>query len=651
LAENASDGIFIALGDGGYAYANRHASEITGYSISELLKTTIKDLAHPDELDKVKEIHRTIIEGKPFKSSYETMILRKDGTAVPLEVTSARTKWYNQPADIVIIRDIRERKRIEGILQESKAMLEAVIESIPFDVFALDHNNRYILQNSICKKNWGDLIGKSPEDIAVDKPTKDLWIENNRRAFSGETVTDEVVYKRLNGEKSYCFNIITPIRDGEKIFGILGVIIDISEIKKKEEALRVSEKRYRRLVETMNDGIGIQDENGLITYVNNRFCQMLDYKRDDFIGKPVTNFLDDHNRQILKNQTAVRRKGKVKPYEIEWSSKDGRKVQTIMSPQAIFNDEGQFKGSFSVITDISSLKQAERLLCESNERFRNLTEITSDWIWEVDKNGAYTYVSPKIFDILGYREEEVIGKTPFDLMPPAEAERVFKIFDTIRASQQPFDCLENINIHKNGRSVILETSGIPILDADGELCCYRGVDRDITRRKRVEEELRKARDELEIRVEERTRALEIQKSNLEEANIALQVLLDKRQEDKKEAEDNVLTNVKELIAPYFEKIKKTKLDNQQKAFLSIMESNLNEITSPFTRKMSLEYLNLTPTEIHVANLVRHGRNSKEIAELMGLSPRTIYNHRKNIRKKFGLENKKTDLRSYLLSIG
>jgi DNA-binding CsgD family transcriptional regulator len=130
----------------------------------------------------------------------------------------------------------------------------------------------------------------------------------------------------------------------------------------------------------------------------------------------------------------------------------------------------------------------------------------------------------------------------------------------------------------------------------------------------------------------------------------MQVLLDKRQEDKKEMEDNVLTNVKEMIAPYVKKIKRTKLNDQQKTLLNIVESNLNEIISPFSRKMSLKFLNLTPTEIHVANLIRYGIDSKEIADIMDLSPRTIYNHRKNIRKKFRIKNKKTNLRSHLLSI-
>ena len=123
----------------------------------------------------------------------------------------------------------------------------------------------------------------------------------------------------------------------------------------------------------------------------------------------------------------------------------------------------------------------------------------------------------------------------------------------------------------------------------------------------------------------------------------------KREEDKEELAYNVLTNVKELVGPYLKKIKKTKLDDTQKTFLSIMESNLNEIISPFARKMSLKYLNLTPTEIRIANLIRHGSPTKKIAELLNQSPRTVETHRKNIRRKIGLGGKRANLRSHLLS--
>ena len=359
----------------------------------------------------------------------------------------------------------------------------------------------------------------------------------------------------------------------------------------------------------------------------------------DFIEEDKKILADKVNEVFVKGRSYV---------ELNLVSKRGKKTPYYFT--GVRTNIGGVSYLMGMGIDITDRKRAEEALQKSNERFRNLAEITSDWIWEIDKDAFYTYVSPKIYDILGYVPEEIIGKTPFDLMPAKEADRVSRIFNTFRASKQPFHCMENTNLHKNGHPVVLETSGVPTFDAKGKFSGYRGIDRDITLCKRAEKELQKAHDELENRVEERTRDLEIQRINLEEANVALQVLLDKRKEDKKEVEDNILINVKELVGSYLEKIKKTKLDDQQKAFLSIIETNLKEIISPFARKLSSNYLNLTPTEIQVAHLIKHGGNSREIAENMGLSLQTVYNHRKNIRKKFGLGNRRTNLRSHLLSI-
>jgi DNA-binding NarL/FixJ family response regulator len=169
-------------------------------------------------------------------------------------------------------------------------------------------------------------------------------------------------------------------------------------------------------------------------------------------------------------------------------------------------------------------------------------------------------------------------------------------------------------------------------------------------KKEMEKALKEAHDELELRVKERTRDLEIKTKSLEEMNTAMKVLLNKREEDKIEIEDNVLTNVKELVMPFVDKFRETQLDGHQKTLLSIIESNLNEIISPFTRRLSLEYLNLTPTEIQIANMTKHGNTSKKIAKIMNISPRTVDTHKKNIRRKIGLEGKRANLRSYLLSL-
>ena len=147
-----------------------------------------------------------------------------------------------------------------------------------------------------------------------------------------------------------------------------------------------------------------------------------------------------------------------------------------------------------------------------------------------------------------------------------------------------------------------------------------------------------------------TRELEIKTRNLEEANTALKVLLKKRDEDKTELEEKVLLNVKQLIGPYLAKLKKSGLNERQNAYLEILESNLNDIVSPFSRRLATRYLNLTPAEIQISNLIRQGKTTKDIAHFLGLSIKTIEGHRKNIRKKLGIKNKKANLRTLLQSI-
>ena len=162
---------------------------------------------------------------------------------------------------------------------------------------------------------------------------------------------------------------------------------------------------------------------------------------------------------------------------------------------------------------------------------------------------------------------------------------------------------------------------------------------EIEERKQAEQELRRREAELEI-----------QTSELEELNTALRVLLKRRDQDKIELEEIILFNVKELVLPYIGRLRSSGLDAKQAAYASIIESNLSDIVSPFVRKLSSKYLGLTPTEIQTANLVREGRTTKEIAVILNSSTRTVEFHRRNIRKKIGINNRDANLRSHLLSM-
>ncbi len=215
-----------------------------------------------------------------------------------------------------------------------------------------------------------------------------------------------------------------------------------------------------------------------------------------------------------------------------------------------------------------------------------------------------------------------------------------------------------------------------ILSQDGRQ--YRVTMVDITARKQADDALIKAYAEVEKRVVERTAELvrtikeldvEIQSRkqveetlrcktkelkdkamSLEEANVALKVLLKQREADKNELEEKVLLNINQLIFPYLEKLKQRKSDAKVKAYLDILESNLNEIVSPLVRNLGSKFLRLSPTELEVSNLVQQGKTAKEIAVIMNLAKSTIDFHRNNIRAKLGLKNKKISLRTFLSSL-
>jgi PAS domain S-box-containing protein len=150
--------------------------------------------------------------------------------------------------------------------------------------------------------------------------------------------------------------------------------------------------------------------------------------------------------------------------------------------------------AYSLSNTIVEAAMAKEALRTSEERFRALVETTSDWVWEVDRSGVYTYTSPKVVELLGYEPQDIIGKTPFDLMPPAEAKRINAIFLEMMNALKPIEGLENIVRRKDGQNVILETSGVPFFDSRGKLLGYRGIDRDITERRRAEEALRESEE-------------------------------------------------------------------------------------------------------------------------------------------------------------
>jgi len=415
--------------------------------------------------------------------------------------------------------------------------------------------------------------------------------------------------------------------------------------KQVEKTLQESEAALRSILQVVPIGIGVICDR-VIKEVNERFCKILGYSKEEILGNHARMFyLTDEDFEYVGREKylQIHEKG-IGEVETRLRRKDGNVIDVVVRSSPIDPKDLSVGLTFTVL-DMTDRKQSERDLRKSEQKYRLLVESTPDWVWICDEEGRHTFSNKAVKQTLGYEVQEILGTSAFSLMHPEDRERTQKWFQNAKKQKSGWKGSIIRWQHKDKSIRYLETIGEPILDAKGDLTGFTGIDRDITARKQSEVALKKAHDELK----KRNIDLEVKRKSLEEINTAIRVLLKKRDLDKTKTQEYVLANVKKLIEPYFEKIKKTKLNNQQRALLNIVESNLNEIISPFTHEVSLKYFKLTPTEIQVAKQIRDGHTTKEIAVFMNVSPRTVETHRKNIRRKIGLEGKKANLRSHLIS--
>lgn len=574
------------------------------------------------------------------KEISRTLITMKDKDKTKKQLISELLDLHQQIAKLKEAEN--ERKRVEGERQKLEVRLRTTIESLPFDFFGLDATGRYFIQNSTSKKHFGDFVGKKPEDLSIDKHILALWLDNNRRAFSGEIVKREVEIIRA-GEKRYYYHIVAPIYDKGIIEGILGFNIDITEQKRAEIAIEKLRLQNELILNSAGEGIIGLNLKGNHIFVNPSAAKILGYEVDELIGRNChttwhrskTDGSPYPEEECPICDTAKNGTSYHMCKEVFWR-KDGTSFSVEYSSNPIFEND-KLTGAVITFRDITERNQIERALRESEERFSLIAETITEvfWIADVPIERMF-YVSPG-YERIWRRTRKSLYENPrsfIDVIHPEDREQVLSDLE-LKRTGQPFDNEYRIT-WPDGTIRWIWDRGFPVSNKNGQVTRYVGVAQDITERKKAEE-----------RLGEREKELEIKAHSLEEANIALKVLLKRRDEDRTELEDMILINIKELIAPYLEKLEMSGLGEKQKTYVSILESNLNQIISPFAHKLSSKFLNFTPTEIQVANLLRQGKTSKEMSELLNCSPRNIAFHRDNIRKKLGLKNKKTNLKSYL----
>ena len=443
------------------------------------------------------------------------------------------------------------------------------------------------------------------------------------------------------------------------------------EQKRAEKALKENEQKYRHLIESILDAVCEFDLEGKITYVNEAATHMFGYSKEEILkGLWVQDIIAEEDKAIPQRVIDEIFKGNITVWERTFVRKDGTRFTGEIHSGPIYKGD-EVVGVRGVLRDITILKQAEEALRESQQRLLKFIDSAADGFILFDSNLNVVNINRAAAANFGISKNKIVGKNISDIAPNTKEIAKYNTFPKVIKTGEPF-IIDDVIPHPKFGDMHLAIKAFKVGDELGIITT------NITKRKHAEKALQKSHDDLERRIEERTaelaqanekcqaeivererteqslqerrKELEIKTNNLEEVNTALRVLLKRRDEDKKEFETNVLFNVKELVAPYLEKMKTSGLNEIQRAYVNVLESNLNDIISPFPQSLSSWYLELTPTEIKVANLVKHGKTTKEIAEFLNLSSQTIDFHRKNIRRKIGIKNKKANLRTHLLSI-
>jgi len=409
-------------------------------------------------------------------------------------ISTSKIPFYNENNEIVGIIgfsiDITERKLAERKLKESKQLLQSTFDSLNDAIFILNAEMppKIINCNSaavkIFKYSYDEMIGQETEFLHVNEDELQKFQDHLYNIVEDVGYLHDFVFKmkRKTGVVFFSEHSVFPLVDdlGTR-YGWVSVVRDITERKKGEQKLKESEEKYRMLVENAHDGVWAVDENDNTIFVNKRISKMLGYTKNEMIGKSLYEFLDDPMIELINSYRERRERGLKDTYNLEFIKKDGGKIYTNIRATAILGENREFKGSFAYITDITDRKITEQHLKESEQKYRNLVETSSMGLMEIDiKEGGIIYINPRLLEIVGYTEDELINNGMFY--------KAIYPDDYIKVKESDGDKdIEFRIINKKGKVKWLSGRTLHHFNEQGELIYLRLWLQDITTAKELEE--------------------------------------------------------------------------------------------------------------------------------------------------------------------
>ena len=505
LVEKGNDGIII-IQEGLIKFANPKLVEITGFSLEEAIDKSFVDFVSPEYREFVVDSYTKRMSGESVPDTYEIEILSKDGKSIPVEINASAIEYEGGCADMAIVHDITHHKRMEEELRKSEAKYRTLIERLQEGVYQSDLLGNYITLNQAGARIFGF---DSPEEVIGKYKTTDLYYDLSERAkiikdmkSSGSSMR-EVRAKRRDGTIIWMLANNNARLDGNgDIIGYEGVFTDITERKQAEEETKQAKERLQLQIERMPAGLIVSDTQFRIQTWNPAAEKIFGFTAEEALGKHPYDIIVPREAQPYVD-TVWRRllTGEMTAHSVnENITKDGRTIVCDWTNTPLRNDDSVVVGVLSIVQDITEHKRAEHEI----RVFSNAVAGAIDAIAITDMKGIITYANPAMEEIFGYKKGQMLGKSAISLnLNPEMANEIMSIMAKTGSWKGE---IESIKKNKETFPALLSLSTVK--DEKGNPIAMMGALRDITERKREEEELEKYREHLEELVSDRTKELD-----------------------------------------------------------------------------------------------------------------------------------------------
>lgn len=495
LVETLMEGIWVLDKDANTTFVNPRMAQMLGYTVDEMLGKHL--FSFMDEQGRENAMRYLERRSQGIKEQHDFEFVRKDGTRIyaSLETSPIVDENGNYSGAIAAIADITERKRTEEKLREGEQFLESIFASIQDSIGIIDSDMNIIRVNKMTE-SWYmhamPLVGKKCFKAYHNRKERCELCPAWETLKTGKSAYKEVPRHGPGGKQVGWAEIYSyPLNDmiTGQMNGVIEYVRDITERKRMEEELKQSEEKYRLLIESIQEGVFVIQDAKMV-FVNKAIAAISGYSIEEIIGMDFHSFVAPEDLEMVQDRYYRRQRGEdvSSEYEFHVLRKDGEKTLVNMSV-GIVTYLGRV-ASMGILKDITEQKRAEKLIKESEEKYRNLVELTTDIIYMTDKNSKHVFMNDAGLRILEASPDEVIGHHWSKCIYPEDREKSFQKFrEMIENGTDVFD-FENRYISKSGK-VINVLHNIRILrNEKGEVIGTQGIARDITERERSAEALR-----------------------------------------------------------------------------------------------------------------------------------------------------------------